>query len=221
MAGREGRPKGKKVEFGMDLFEYDDYEHYVRAQTQGNKDKISMSGIGLEIIGEIQKRIPYATHILCHGTRGGWEQEFFQQAYGEHAFVWGTEISSTVKERKIPRTTQWDFTLPMKRWIGKFDIVFSNSLDHSIDPRKTLTTWVDQLRPTGSLILEMHLPKEANDDWVPTKTDPLAYTSKEMIALLKDMNLKIVDQWLSPKFTDYRGAYGVYASGRPTLRIQK
>lgn len=209
----------KTIDHGMDLYEYKNYEDYKKAQTEGNKRKLhSHSGVGPEVIAEIKKRIPFANFILCHGTRAGWEQKHFKNAYGDQAYVMGTEISDTASQ--FDMTTEWDFSKPKDEWISKFDIVYSNSFDHSITPKETLSTWIDQLSPGGSLILEMHLPKEGSN-WVPTKTDPLSYTREECIALIEELNLKIVDNWPSPPFTDHRKRFGKYAHGRPTLRIQK
>lgn len=201
----------------MELFKYKDYDDYVKHQTAGNKLKLrSHSGVGPEVIAEIKKRIPFVSHILCHGTRAGWEQKHFKAAYGDSTYVMGTEISETATE--FPDTVQWDFSKQKDEWVGKYDIVFSNSFDHSITPEETLHTWMAQLAPQGSLIMELHL---ARDGWKPTKTDPLSYVRSDIVELVDRLGYKIIDEWKSPAFTDHRGRYGKYNHGRPTLRIQK
>jgi hypothetical protein len=200
----------------MELYKYSSYEEYVKAQEHGNKKKLkSHSGTGPEVMAEIKKRIPEASKILCHGTRGGQEQKHFLQLYYD-AEVIGTEISSTAKD--IPLTVWWDFSKVNEEWIGQFDIVYSNAFDHSITPKETLSVWLDQLKEGGSLVLEMHL---AGKNWKPTAIDPLSYKREDALKLVEELGARVVDEWESPKFTDHHGRYGHYNSGRPTIRVQK
>lgn len=200
----------------MEIYKYGSYEEYVEAQENANRKKLnSHSGTGPEIIAEVKKRIPTAENILCHGTRGGQEQEHFLAAYSG-AFVIGTEISSTAK--KIPLTEHWDFSKVKDEWVGKFDIVYSNAFDHSITPKETLDVWMNQLKDGGSLILEMHI---ARKNWKPNPMDPLSYQREDIVKLVKEGGYRITDEWASPPFTDHRGRFGQYAYGRPTVRIQK
>ena len=194
------------------MYEYASYEEYVKAQERGNKQKLySHSGTGPEVIAEIRKRVPSALNVLCHGTRGGQEQQFFKQQY-PLAYVVGSEISSTAKE--IPDTVQWDFSKVKKDWINCFDIIYSNSFDHSICPEETIDVWMNQLNDTGSLILEMHIADRPG--WEPNATDPLAYQRQDIIDLIESKNYKIVDEWPSPKFGS-----GRYKWGRPTIQVKK
>lgn len=190
---------------------YKSYEKYVEAQEAGNIKKLhSHAGTGLEVIQEIKKRVPNANRILCHGTRGGQEQKFFLEEYS-NAYVIGTEISSTAWQ--IDHTIQWDFSKVKEEWIGKFDLIYSNSFDHSICPEDTIDVWINQLAENGSLILEMHI---AGENQQPTPTDPLAYSRQNILDLIDSKNLKIIDEWPSPKFGN-----GKYKWGRPTIQVKK
>ena len=64
----------------------------------------------------------------------------------------GTDISPTAKE--FPNSLQWDFHDVKPDWVSRFDFVYSNSLDQSWKPRKALTTWLNQVRMGGLVILE-------------------------------------------------------------------
>ena len=72
---------------------------------------------------------------ICHGTRRGKEQEWFRKYLG--CGVIGTEISDTVEQ--FPHTIEWDFHETKAEWINSADFIYSNSLDHSYDPKKCLT----------------------------------------------------------------------------------
>jgi hypothetical protein len=95
----------------------------------------------------------------------------------------GTEISDTATQ--FPMTVQHDFTIPKEEWLGKFDIVYSNSFDHTINPEKTINTWANQLSPTGTLYLE-YSEEQSEGSY----GDPLDATAKEIeVMILKHFNI--------------------------------
>ena len=195
----------------MKIYKYKNYEEYVAAQERGNRKKLkSHSGTGTEVINEIKKRVAEADNIICHGTRGGQEQGFFIKAYPQ-AYVIGTEISSTANN--IPNTIHHDFTKQKDEWIGKFDILYSNSFDHTITPNETIITWTDQLNKHGHMVLEMHTTSESYPE---SETDPCYYSKEELVKLITDNGFVIIDEWPSPKF-----GTGKYGYGRPTILAKR
>lgn len=170
----------------MEIFKYKNYDDYVEAQTGGNKRKLSWVYVQPQVIQTIAKRHGPAKAIICHGTRNGAEQKFFKDLYAQAEII-GTEISDTADQ--FPMTVQWDFTEPKEEWLDKFDIVYSNSVDHSIDPIKTLTTWKEQLGFSGKLYLEY-----AERQAVCERTDPFKATLAEIIQLLAQVGLIIEDR---------------------------
>lgn len=168
----------------MKVYEYEDYDEYVKWQTLTNKEKLSWVYVREDIIKAIAKNKGPADNVLCHGTRSGAEQKYFKRCYPD-AYIVGTEISDTAED--YPMTVQHDFTHPKTEWIGKFDIVYSNSFDHTIDPVKTLETWRNQLAPEGRLYLEYAEQQSTGD-----KRDPLDATAKEVEELLLDSGLVII-----------------------------
>jgi len=160
----------------MRIYEYKDYNEYVEAQTKTNRNKLSWvywKPASLEGVSNHKKT---ADNILCHGTRNGAELKFFKKRF-PNAYVVGTEISDTATQFHM--TVQHDFTLPKEEWLGKFDIVYSNSFDHSIDPEKTIDTWKNQLSPTGTLYLE-YSEEQSEGSYA----DPLDATAKEIEELI-------------------------------------
>ena len=83
-------------------------------------------------------------------------------------------------------TVQWDFHHARPDWINKFDIVYSNSFDHSIDPSGALATWSDQLTDLGRLYVEysFHVKSRA---W-----DPLEIQSNELEHLFSQVGLCVL-----------------------------
>lgn len=161
----------------MKIYKYRDYNHYLESQERTNREKLNWVYVSKKIIQNIAKDKGTAENILCHGTRNGTEQQYFKDLF-PNAFVIGTEISSTA--HMFPMTIQHDFTIEKEDWIGKFDIIYSNSFDHSIDPEKTIEVWANQLNKRGRLYLEYSEKQSIGND-----ADPLDATAKEIEELIK------------------------------------
>lgn len=172
----------------MKIYEYDSYEQYVEIQTDANKRKLrrNHSFVKKSTITLINSLHPTAKNILCHGTRGGHEQRYFKEAYPD-AFVLGTEISTTAIE--FPMTIQHDFHEEDEAWLGKFDIVYSNSWDHSYDPEKSLTAWRNQLSDAGRLYID-HAYNPMNNQ--SSAVDPLEIYHNEILELLEKLDMEVV-----------------------------
>lgn len=131
-----------------------DYERYREIQTAGNVRKIANVFVKEDNIRLLADYIVTAIGApkfgVCHGTRRGLEQAWFRKFLG--CDVFGTEISHTATE--FPDTVQWDFHDKKPEWTDHFDFIYSNSFDHSYDPRACLRTWMSCVRPGGLCILE-------------------------------------------------------------------
>lgn len=173
----------------MKVWEYKSYEEYVEKQTYYNKQKINWVYVKDHAIATVCDNHPYVPNkILCHGTRNGAELSLFAKKVGIVLdTLIGTEISDTAEQFK--NTVQWDFAIPKREWIGVFDIVYSNSFDHSYDPKKTLETWRDQLNSDGRLYLDY------SERWsVCQESDPVDATLEEVITLMTETGLEVVDK---------------------------
>lgn len=169
-----------------------DYDLYKRTQTEGNKNKIDKQWVDEKTIqylsSYILSKLPTVTFGLCHGTRQGFEQAWFSK-HLNGAHVIGTEISDTAASFK--NTVQHDFHDVRSEWVGKADFVYSNSWDHAYDPVKCFTAWVEQLKPTGLLILE-HTPSHVDS----SPLDPFGADIDELVEIvnsLKPEKFSVVD----------------------------
>ncbi len=148
------------TENGVELYRYCkpdgsfDYERYREVQILGNKRKIANVWVLEENIAflanYIQKTQGKVEFGICHGTRRGKEQEWFRKHLG--CEVIGTEISDTATD--FPHTIQWDFHEVKPEWIDAADFIYSNSFDHSYDPKKCLNAWMSCVKKGGICILE-------------------------------------------------------------------
>ena len=173
----------------MKIYKYENYEAYVEAQTKANIQKQKNVWVSEDTMQKIYDRQPFASNILCHGSRNAAEQKFFKKFY-QSAQIIGTEISHTASQYEM--TVQHDFHEVMNAWINKFDIIYSNSFDHSYDPVKCLNTWKDQLSSDGSLYLEhCWQPQHNISRW----SDPLEISKEELLNLFMNVGLKVIDNF--------------------------
>jgi hypothetical protein len=162
----------------MEIYKYRDYDHYIKVQKATTAKKSDWVYAREEVIQQISEYKGFSVrHILCHGSRAAGEQKFFKKYY-PMAEIIGTEIADTALN--YPMTVEWDFNKQNPEWIGKFDIVYSNAIDHSITPNETIGIWKQQLKPNGTLCLEYaETQSRRNND-----QDPVYATDAEIVALI-------------------------------------
>jgi hypothetical protein len=173
----------------MKQVKFTGYGHYVAAQ----KKTVSKRGVGpyfcdLEMIriaewcrrNDLQVR-----RGICHGARNGLECDELMLHLPLSEIV-GTDLfpySGKSKETKLrAEVIEWDFNKINNEWIDKFDLVYTNSLDHAYEPKKTLRIWMDQLVWNGVLFVQWNrsdLEAKGGDCF---SADPL-----EMIDLLNEV----------------------------------
>ena len=180
----------------MKLHKYESYEEYKAIQVKHNHRKLTSVWeweVAVEFISKCLKEfLGEVTSGICHGTRGGKEQEWFRK-YLDGADVIGTEISDTATQ--FPHTVEWDFHEVKEEWISSFDFVFSNAFDHAYDPEKALKAWASCLKPGGYLIL--HWSTEHNETG--SKRDPFAATLGEYIDMLSALGFDLRDIRKTPR----------------------
>tara|TARA_R100000329_G_scaffold127546_1_gene106233 strand:- start:183 stop:746 length:564 start_codon:yes stop_codon:yes gene_type:complete len=168
------------------IYPFESYEEYVRIQTEINREKLGWVYAKPRVIKCIVDEVKFVGTVLCHGSRNGAEIKMFA-AHWPHAEVLGTEISDTATQ--FSRTVQWDMQKQKKEWIGKWDVVYSNSFDHCIYPDVALQTWKDQLSTEGSLFLEY-----SEQQSVYQASDPLDATLAEVKQMLSDAGFSRVEK---------------------------
>jgi len=164
-----------------------DLEEYTRAQTEGNKRKIDYifeTEENVKMLSDyLLKNFEGIKFGLCHGTRQGKEQEWFNKYL--NAEVLGTEISDTAAD--FPNTIQWDFHNVKEEWIGNVDFIYSNAIDHSYDARYCLKQWFRCLRKGGVCVLN---GTTNNTPWSTTKIDLFGYTKEGLKSLVNELSVE-------------------------------
>lgn len=180
------------------LHKYNNYDEYVNIQTKGNYDKIDNIWVNDTTIEKISEYMKFKTNIysiLCHGTRNGKELQYFQK-YLKPINIIGTEISTSAI--KFNNTIQWDFHNTKPEWISFFDIIYSNSLDHSYKPIDCIQHWLSCLNDNGYLFIEWTLGHNYDKT---TELDPFGATINVMENILVSEKLNLCDKILIDEFT--------------------
>ena len=173
----------------MKQWKYKDSADYEEHQILANIKKIDWVWMEASTAQRIQYRYESASSILCHGARNGTEIEYFRKYYGLDTKIMGTDISPTAIDFKD--MVQWDMQKPNEHWIGKWDIVYSNSFDHCNDPKKCVKTWIDQVSPDGILVVE--IPTGGNN--FSTGMDPLMISKSEFLEMIEPHGFELVNEF--------------------------
>lgn len=150
----------------MELLEFDTYEEYVATQEE---TVLNRRGVPFFADMTIEKIYDWMVHKkeifhtgkyikgICHGARNGLEADEFKK-HITFSDIFGTDLfpysGKSAKHRGESDVVKWDFSEQNYEWIGKFDFVYSNSLDHARYPDQTLSVWLDQLKDDGVLFVE-------------------------------------------------------------------
>jgi hypothetical protein len=168
----------------MQLYQYANYDEYVAAQVAANKAKVGkIVYVQEQTINSVCRyhtsKMLVLNNILCHGTRDGTEQKFFKAAAPSAQYIIGSEISDNA--HNYPMTIQHDFNKIEESWIGKFDVIYSNSFDHSITPYETIKVWMNQLNSNGRLYIEW---SDTQNNGGVIESDPLNASIREVETMI-------------------------------------
>lgn len=124
---------------------------YKRAQTyrhQLKSDKLRgdfyYESVSEQIIPIIDSK---SESMLCLGTRNNHERECFKKIL-QLENIYSCDISAESEADYI-----LDFNFLPSEWLAKWDIVFSNCLDHALNPTFAIFSWLDIIKPGGHLVL--------------------------------------------------------------------
>jgi hypothetical protein len=179
------KDKFSKLSMNFYLHEYESYEQYKAIQIFHNKRKLNNVWADAKTLDLVIEKLlrhfsdPHFIKGLCHGTRNGFEQNYLSQNLG--CEVLGTDISDTAKN--FPQSVQWDFHDENSEWLGKYNFVYTNSLDQSWKPQLAVQTWLNQLTSNGLLFIEHtkdHSPTGASE------MDPFGVKAEFMPYLLAE-----------------------------------
>ncbi|MEN9060214.1 MULTISPECIES: hypothetical protein [Ponticoccus] len=138
------------------------YDEYRKTQIHHNKrklDKVWADETVLDrVVADLRAR-GLGKSGICHGARNGFEVAHLRRALDGD--VIGTDISDTATQ--FDHMVTWDFHDPNPEWEGRFDFVYTNSLDQAMEPQKALASWARQIQPKGCIYIEHTMGHSAQE----------------------------------------------------------
>lgn len=131
---------------------FKDYETYKQNQIFKNNQKLDSVYVSDEELVKISKDIKSKIEPkigICHGSRNGYEVCKLKELL--NCEVIGTDIANSAKKFGL---LQHDFHEIKDEWIGKFDFIYTNSLDHAYDPETAIKNWSKCLSEKGLIYIE-------------------------------------------------------------------
>lgn len=141
------------------------YADYRSTQIKHNKRKLSNVWADTTTLSKIVDDLRsngLGAAGICHGARNGFEVTWLREHLGGE--IIGTDIAETATE--FPHMRVWDFHDDNPDWLGRFDFVYTNSLDQAMEPARALDAWSRQIIPQGRIYIEhtmAHSAKGANE----------------------------------------------------------
>jgi hypothetical protein len=183
----------KLWDLNMKYLKYKDYNQYVESQVRANHIKINSNYVDANTIFKIVESLPdksFISNVICHGVRSGIECRFISECmerFGQKVDIVGTELSEECVEKfknnynKNIELVTWDMNNRNDDWVNKFDMLYSNSLDHVFDINKTLTHWGEQVKIGGYICVEW----DSTDGSYVTSSDPYTASHEEIRFLIE------------------------------------
>jgi hypothetical protein len=187
----------------MKRYKLDDYELYKHVQIRRSDQKWgSLTFDKQEFINSTNRIMGYLKDIksiCCLGIRDGNEFKISQELF-KGCEVYGVDINPKVKE-VAGSTLCCDFNNLPPNWTDKFDFVYSNSLDHAFDIKKTILEW---RRICKGYILIRFAKHNINT------ADLYSFSKEDIKDLFPKDKFKIIDIWEYPdKPNNFNGFFEV------------
>lgn len=149
---------------------YNDYNEYLKEQIVRAESKWARKPQYNDIFKDnlkntwtkVKDLLGDPKQICCMGVRDGTEVFEFRKYY-QQATVYGVDITENIKTIKDNTNIYlYDFNNLPEDWTNKFDLIFSNSIDHAYDIQKTVNEWYRVTKKGGCLFLELSTAPATN-----------------------------------------------------------
>lgn len=188
-----------------------DYNAYLKSQVVRAESKWGRKSAYNEVFKrnlrqswkQIEHLIGDPRQICCMGVRDGTELFEFKEYY-PNAEVHGTDITENIKTIKLEQgisVSLQDFNNLPEDWENKYDLVFSNSLDHAFSPKETIKEWHRVIRKDGRLFVQLSTTKANNIEH--------EFEVRDLSPLFPGNKFLILKAWISPAENVINGLFKV------------
>lgn len=154
--------------------------------------KILLTAIPKMIVNSTNRVLNPET-ICCMGIRNGNEykalKEYQKGIYEiNKSKIFGVDITKYV-ERVGDNCFAYDFNELPTDWLDKFDLIYSNSIDHSFDINKTIREWHRVLKNDRFMLLQLSESEKV------CTTDIYSFEESDCQKLFPEKMFDIMDIW--------------------------
>jgi len=156
-----------------------------RHKAKANKKRKEEHYLGC--VNRISHLVQKESDMICMGTRNNHERDVFEKGLSDfNVKVYSLDISPLSKDISPLSKADYvmDFNDMSNDWNNKWDMLFSNSLDHSIDATEVFYKWIDITKPNGILVIGF----DKNDAL--TEADCCTFNSETVDSFMKSDNDK-------------------------------
>lgn len=132
--------------------------------------------------------------MLCIGTRNNHERDVWRSGLAEkNISVYSMDIAPLSKSDYI-----MDFNMLPDNWDGKWDIIFSNSIDHAVDPTKTFLHWADKVKVGGIMAIGFDMQS------VLSESDCCVFSRESVDQFIEEIeNIECIDRIMEGLYVYY------------------
>jgi len=185
----------------MQLKSFKDQKQYEKSQLRANRKKSSRTSVSpLEVRKIVDYLLEQRSNVrgLCHGVKEGRELILFEEEFKQR-FANADVVGTDLFEQSNLKVVVHDFHKVRSKWLGAFDFVYTNAMDHAHDPFECVRVWLDQLNENGLLFVQWSFSHiELN------RGDCFGATLYEYICLLNKIG-EVIDLLYVGTGTEYRG----------------
>ena len=189
---KNDRPKLKKIKIQSQSYydknskEEKDYVYYQTNRWASKKSAKRCKSFYEKVVSSMEYLVncpkDAKLNMICLGARNNWERDTLKLLIVEKLKISNDDLNVFSCDIAVNKRQACDFIedfndLP-KGWNNKWDIVYSNSIDHAIDATETFYKWVDLLRQKASLLI---IGFDTNN-YTPTRTDACVFTQESIQA---------------------------------------
>jgi hypothetical protein len=178
----------------MKRYDIDDYQEYVKIQQKRALSKwsaktfLGQASHFRKLMNDIYVIIGKMKDICCMGIRNGNEYFAFQKLDNFNGSnIYGVDICGEVTA--VGKNCYvYDFNKLPKDWSDKFNMVYSNSLDHAFNVEETLNEWHRVVKNNGYIVLTLSRAKN-------TKSDLYSFEKDDVNTMFDKDKFKIIKVW--------------------------
>lgn len=172
------------------LTNIESYTNYIKSQTSKHHKKKHKHRNYKQYKTVADKLLPHIINdceMICLGTRNNHERDCFKKALkSKKVKVYSCDIAKESKANFI-----LDFNNFPDTWCEKWNVIYSNSIDHAISATDAFFKWYRLLKPNGIMVLAFVVTYKSKPD----SADCCYFNEQNIDEFFEENKIKILDKF--------------------------